>query len=292
MQTRAVENAGEPAFAGRSFASWWAEYEERGYVIFERVLSQEKLAEIRAALRPHLDGNVKGRNDFEGFATNRVYALLAKGPIFSELVLHPLALAFAEAELGPTCLLSACLAINLHPGETVQPWHTDDGSIDVPRPRRAFGVSTFWAIDATTEANGATEIIPGSHLWGEEVPAGAAEPEDFVTTAPFETAGDAGAHPDAVKLVMPAGSLAIAKGTLWHRGGANRSNQPRLIITPQYCTGWLRQLENMSLAVPPAIAATLPERARELIGYSIHPPFLGYVDGRHPRRLLPGIANG
>jgi ectoine hydroxylase-related dioxygenase (phytanoyl-CoA dioxygenase family) len=48
----------------------------------------------------------------------------------------------------------------------------------------------------------------------------------------------------------------------------------------------MRTLENMSLAVPAEIAATLPERARELIGYSIHPPFMGYVDGMHPRRLL------
>jgi hypothetical protein len=31
----------------------------------------------------------------------------------------------------------------------------------------------------------------------------------------------------------------------------------------------------------------LPERAAELIGYSINPPFMGYVDGVHPRRGLP-----
>jgi ectoine hydroxylase-related dioxygenase (phytanoyl-CoA dioxygenase family) len=85
---------------------------------------------------------------------------------------------------------------------------------------------------------------------------------------------------------MPAGSLMLAKGTLWHRGGANRSNKPRLIITPQYCPGWTRQLENMLLAVPPQIAATLPKRAQELIGYSIHPPFMGFVNGAHPARTL------
>jgi ectoine hydroxylase-related dioxygenase (phytanoyl-CoA dioxygenase family) len=50
--------------------------------------------------------------------------------------------------------------------------------------------------------------------------------------------------------------------------------------------GWVRQLENMALAVPADAASQLPERARELIGYSIHPPFMGYVDGVHPRRLL------
>jgi ectoine hydroxylase-related dioxygenase (phytanoyl-CoA dioxygenase family) len=89
---------------------------------------------------------------------------------------------------------------------------------------------------------------------------------------------------------MPSGSLAIAKGTLWHRGGANLSDRPRLIITPQYCAGWVRQLENMVLAVPAEVAEKLPERARELIGYSIHPPFMGHVDGVHPRRLLRSQA--
>ena len=89
-----------------------------------------------------------------------------------------------------------------------------------------------------------------------------------------------------MKALMPAGSLMLAKGTLWHRGGANRSDAPRLLITPQYCPGWTRQLENMAIAVPPAIAKTLPQRAQELLGYSIRPPFMGYVDGRHPLRSL------
>ena len=36
-------------------------------------------------------------------------------------------------------------------------------------------------------------------------------------------------------------------------------------------------------------ADKLPERVRELIGYSIHPPFMGHVDGLHPKRLLPAM---
>jgi len=38
--------------------------------------------------------------------------------------------------------------------------------------------------------------------------------------------------------------------------------------------------------VPPAVVSTLPDRVRELLGYSIHSPFMGYVDGMHPARLL------
>jgi len=270
-------------FNGRTFESWREEFDRCGYLIFERVLSTAKVAEIRAALAPHLARDMKGRNDFEGERTNRVYALMAKSPVFAELAIHPLALAFAEAELGESCLLSALLAINLHPGETVQPWHFDDSGAKIPRPRPPLGVSTFWAIDDTTEQNGATEIIPGSHLWDGQFVEGAVRPADFAGKAADRETGD---RADAVKLAMPSGSLAITKGTLWHRGGANRSDRPRLIITPQYCAGWIRQLENMALAVPADLADKLPERARELIGYSIHPPFMGHVDGLHPRKLL------
>jgi ectoine hydroxylase-related dioxygenase (phytanoyl-CoA dioxygenase family) len=279
----------EPAMfwlKGRTFASWKEEFDCRGYLIFERVLSPGRVAELRTALAPFLARDLTGRNDFEGLKTNRVYALLAKSQHFAELAIHPLALAFAEAELGQSCLLSALLAINLHPGETVQPWHFDDGGARMPRPRPALGLSAFWAIDDTTELNGSTEIIPGSHLWDGQIVEGAAGPADFAGKTTPNPDHDPGNRPDAVKMIMPSGSLAIAKGTLWHRGGANRSDRPRLIITPQYCAGWVRQLENMSLAVPAEVAKKLPERARELIGYSIHPPFMGHVDGVHPRRLL------
>src|SRR4051794_27547728 len=212
----------EPASSwlkGRAFASWREEIDCRGYLIFERVLSPGFVNEIRTALAPFLARDLTGRNDFEGLKTNRVYALLAKSPIFAELAIHPLPLAFAEAELGKSCLLSALLAINLHPGETVQPWHFDDSGAKIPRPRPPLGVSTFWAIDDTTEQNRATEIIPGSHLWDGEIVQGAVAPSDFVRKGADRDSGD---RPDAVKLVMPSGSLAITKGTVWHRGGANR----------------------------------------------------------------------
>jgi ectoine hydroxylase-related dioxygenase (phytanoyl-CoA dioxygenase family) len=275
---------------GRSFASWREEFDRRGYVIFERVLSPDRVAAIRAALAPYLERDLKGRNDFEGTMTNRVYALLAKSPLFADLAIHPLALAFAEAELGESCLLSALIAINLHPGETAQSWHFDDSFVRLQRPRPALGVSAFWAIDDTTELNGSTEIVPESHLWDEQRFEWPTEPAEFTRKDTPKDDREFGNRPDAVKLAMPSGSLAITKGTLWHRGGANRSDRPRLIITPQYCAGWVRQIENMALAIPAEVAETLPARARELIGYSIFPPFMGYVDGVHPRRLLQAEA--
>jgi len=266
------------------FTKMKARYDADGYLVFENILSTEKLTHIREALAPYLDTDLKGRNDFEGIRTNRVYALLAKDPVFAELAIHPLALAFAEAELGKSLLLSACLAIQLHKDETVQPWHFDDAHMLAPRPRAAWGLSAFWAIDDTNHLNGATQFIRGSHLWDD-------------TQNPLNLSPDVFEHKDRdysekddeYDIVTPelsAGSLMIAKSTLWHRGGANRTDQPRTIITPQYCVGWARQLENMALAVPADKAAKLPKRAQELIGYSIHAPFMGYVDGMHPSKVL------
>ena len=274
----------EKWLAGRALNDWREQFDRDGYIIFEDVLTVEQLASVRDALAPYLEQDVTGRNEFEGRKSNRIYALLDKSPVFADLVTHPLALAFVEAELGKACLLSACLAINLQPGETAQPWHFDDSHYQWPRPRPSLGVSAFWAIDSMTQTNGATEILPGSHLWPEDDIDGAVGEGDFATNAQRE--GDPGARNDAMKMTMPAGSLMLAKGTLWHRGGANFSDAPRLIVTPQYCPGWTRPLENMALAIPPETARALPQRAQELIGYSIHPPFMGYVDGRHPKRLL------
>ena len=52
--------------AGRSFVSWREQFDTDGFLIFERVLTPETVAAIRAALAPHLARDLKGRNDFEG----------------------------------------------------------------------------------------------------------------------------------------------------------------------------------------------------------------------------------
>src|SRR5262245_33240134 len=258
--------------------------DDDGYVIIPSLLPPSQVQAIKDALAPYLQRQLMGRNDFEGYDSERVYALLAKSPVFGELAAHPLVLDVCEGILGPNFMLSACLAINSHPGENAQPLHFDDSFYKVPRPRQAYGVSAFWAIDEFTDSNGATEIIPGSHTWGDDRPTGAGYgfQEAFVhgKHVPVED------HPDLQRVVMPSGSLMLTPGTLWHRGGANKSNASRLAITPQYCVAGGRQMETMLLSVPPHVVAQYPERIQQLLGYSIHPPFMGHVNGMHPGRVL------
>jgi ectoine hydroxylase-related dioxygenase (phytanoyl-CoA dioxygenase family) len=243
--------------------------QSEGYVVLRDVAGTDLVRRVREELEPYLATAPFGRNDFEGMRSQRLYALLTKARATAELVAHPAVLELVDAVLDAPCLLSANIAINVHPGETAQLLHPDDGYCDVPRPRRPFGVSVVWAIDEFTTENGATEVLPGSHLFGNE-PIAATDLR-------------------ICQVEMSPGSVVVFLGTTLHRGGANRSNGVRLGITPQYCQPWMRQIENMALAVPPDVAATLPERVQDLLGYSILPPFVGYVDGQHPRRILePG----
>ena len=246
-----------------------AKERDRGYVIVPDAIDPATVDTLREQLAPYLQGERMGRNDFEGLRSERGYRLLAKAPAVAELIEHEAVLAVCDDHLMTSYLLSAALAVNLHPGETQQGWHQDDALGAGPPPRPPQGVSTIWALDDFTAENGATEVVPESHTW-DQPPASSEEMDRL-----------------GVPLEMSAGSVAIFPGTLYHRGGANRSDEKRLGMTIQYCQPWLRQLENMMLGVPPELAARYSKRIQELVGYAlVAGTFVGYVDGRHPRKLI------
>src|SRR4051812_17185767 len=191
----------------------------QGYTVIEDLLDAEMLARFREGLAPFM-GSHHGRNDFEGFKTERVYTLVARGKVFEEIAADERLMALVGRFLQPNFLLSASHAISLEPGETPQDIHSDDGFYRQRRPRAPIGISVIGAIDAFTKENGATEIIPGSHLWGE--PGDAGRPND-----PAEIAAM------LVPMEIPAGAALVFAGTLLHRGGANLTAKPRLAFTNQ-----------------------------------------------------------
>lgn len=234
-----------------------------GYVIWPNLLSAEQCSEIRETVTPWLGHT--GRNSFEGRRTQRIYSVLSRTRVCDRLVDNPRVLAALDRLLMPNYLLSALQAISIQPGESEQLTHHDDGFYPVPRPRAPLAAATIWAIDDFTADNGATVLIPGSHRWGRRRP----NTDDHV-----------------LPVVMPAGSCVFFVGTLWHGGGANNTSRDRLAITAQYCQPWLRPMEAYTLSISRDIARTVSEDIRRMIGYSIHPPFVGAVDGLHPIRLL------
>ncbi|GAA5077740.1 ectoine hydroxylase-related dioxygenase (phytanoyl-CoA dioxygenase family) [Thermocatellispora tengchongensis] len=236
-----------------------------GYAIVQDMLSPAEVAAARAEIGGLLAGAPTGRNAFEGLRTRRLYAIFAKTRLFDGPATHPLVLGVLDRLLRHYHL-SAPTGIEIGPGEEAQALHPDDGIYPLPRPHPEVVVNVMWPLDDFTAANGATRIVPGSHRWGEERP---------------------GPGAPVVVAEMPAGSAMFFLGSLWHGGGANTTDRPRLGVIMHYAAAWLRQQESHLLAVPPEVVRGLPERLQELLGYNICPPFIGYVDGRHPRRTLP-----
>ena len=246
-------------------ASLLAEVHEQGYVIIPELLPRETMAAVREAALPFLQYD--GRNEIEGHKTRRIYAVIEKTLTCNPLVEHPLILALLDQLLMPNYLLSQLQVIDIHPGEVAQPLHNDDGFYPIPRPRPPVSAATIWAIDDFTVENGATLVIPKSQLWGPRIP----------------TDVD---RNDLVPAVMPAGSVLFFVGTLWHGAGANRSAATRMASTVQYCEPWARQQENYSLAISRDRARLCSDRIRAMLGYSMLFPFIGFVNGRDPKRLL------
>jgi ectoine hydroxylase-related dioxygenase (phytanoyl-CoA dioxygenase family) len=243
---------------------------EAGAVIVEGVLGDSEVEAVDQAVRALEEGHPRGRNNFEGERSHRLYSLVVRGPVFEAVVAHPLLLDVLDRLLQRNWLLSNCQSIRLYPGETCQPWHTDDGFYPIPRPRPfPLGISTIWAIDPFTAANGATEVWPGSHRWIDDTP------EHRTASGERSVAAE-----------MPPGSVLIFDAATWHRGGANTTQGTRLCLTNQYCQPWLRPQESQLLIAPPDKARHLPPRIQTMLGYNIHPPFIGQVEGKHPLRLV------
>jgi ectoine hydroxylase-related dioxygenase (phytanoyl-CoA dioxygenase family) len=238
---------------------------EDGYVIVSDLLSADEVAAARADLSRVLQATPTGRNAFEGRSTQRVYALFAKTRTFDAAATGPLLLEVLDQVLGHY-QLSAPVGIRIGPGETAQVLHRDDSVYPLPQPGPPVVVNTMWPLDEFTARNGATRFIPGSHRWA---PGRTPVAEDPVQVA-----------------IMEPGSAMFYLGSLWHGGGANQTGEPRLGVILEYAAGWLRPQENHCLAVPRDIARNLSPRLQELLGYNIYPPFLGYVDGAHPRKVL------
>lgn len=240
-----------------------AAIERDGYVIWEGLLSAAECRAIRDDISPLLGHT--GRNSFEGNRTQRAYGVLNRTRICDRLVDHPRVLAVLDRLLMPNYLLSILQIINIQPGESAQLLHVDDGFYPVPRPHPPLGAATIWAIDDFTADNGATVVLPGSHRWGRR------EPRDTDFRRPA---------------VMSAGSCVFFVSTLWHGGGANVSADARLAVTAQYCQPWLRPMEAFTLSIPRQTVRAVSDDIKRMLGYSIHPPFVGSVDGMHPLRLL------
>jgi len=257
--------------AAPEIAAHVAAVAREGYTVLEAVITPDLVAALGDdLLRLESTYNVQpASNSFEGTRTLRIYNLLALGRIYEQVPVHERVLPIVERVLDPGCLVSSLSSISIMPGEDAQPIHADDQLIPLPKPHPPLVCNTMWALTDFTEANGATRVIPGSHLADRSPEYG---------------------HPyDSIAAEMPKGSVLLWHGSLWHGGGANTTSERRVGVAMNYCAGFVRQQENQQLGIPRDIVARFSPRLRQLVGYGIYSGLIGHIDKRDPVAMLGDV---
>lgn len=243
-----------------------------GFTVVENAIEPGLIEALNAALlRLERELDVKpAMNGFEGHKTVRIYNLLAYGGPFTEVPVHGHVLPIVEQVLDPECLISSLSSIAIDSGEVAQPIHADDMVIPLAKPHIPIVCNSMWALTDFTDANGATRLVPGSHVKDNPVYGGTYE------TIPAE---------------MKKGSVLIWDGALWHGGGANCTDKRRTGIAMNYCAGFIRQQENQQLGLKPDLVKTFSPRLQELIGYGVYRGLIGHIDKKSPAQVL-GTPDG
>ena len=242
---------------------------ELGVCVIPELLTREQLRRAHDAMYLAAEDDAKRGRAQHGFGLDvdernlRVWNLLNRDPVFSDLVEHPVAMELVRATLGWPALLSNISGNITGPGTSRGVLHADQ--IFVPEPWSAApqGMNVAWCIDDFTLENGATQVVVGSHHWNR-----------------MPTEADADVR--MVSVEAPAGSAIAFESRIWHRTGANTSrDKRRAAVFPFYTTPIYRTQENWFLSLSPGVANAASETLLTLLAYKSDG--FGLVYGRSPR---------
>ncbi|MBN3786829.1 phytanoyl-CoA dioxygenase family protein [Burkholderia sp. Ac-20353] len=248
---------------------------EDGGAIVKGFLSPSLLENLKKDLLPLLETTPNGVDEyFAGAQTRRLSRLFARTDHMVDVALNPLYLETArlilqtpikvwsgenQVDVAPDIQVGVTQAIQIRPGQGVQPLHRDDSVWLWRHPgyNREARVQIMIAITDFSEENGGTLVIPGSHKWDDE-------------RMPKQE--------EAIPTSMDAGDALIFIGSTYHGGGQNRSNAPRTGLTMSYDLAILRQEENHYLTLPIERVKRFPEEMQRLLGWSCSTTYAGFVE--------------
>lgn len=263
--------------------------ERDGVAIITGMFPKEHVEQVRRDLAPHFDSDIPDLSGFFPTTTRRANAVFGISRACTDTMMHPLVLAVADRLLTSTYyyfrgtkkfkavakpVISATNGFRIIPGGLQQPLHRDDEDYHARPCDRPMMVSCVIALTRTHKDNGATLVIPGSHLWEDEDRAPLTE-----ETVPAE---------------LEPGDGAIFLGNLYHGGGANiTEDEQREVVGVFLMKAFYRQVENEYLMIPPERCRELKLTPKELrvLGYGTAEPACGLVNYKDPMESIFGITD-
>lgn len=227
----------------------------QGFTLLPNMIPQDELVETRQHLDALLQKDINDYGKEELLKIRELGTLrfmLAHDPYFIEFANRRSVMELVESVLGDTCILHLQNGIVLVPSEKHQQgaYHQDFrlwlNGYDV-------SLNTFCLIDDFTVENGGTIVVPGTHML-EERPS-----DEYLQRNQIQING-------------PAGTIMLFNSRLWHRGGDNRTTQPRRAINMQYTRAFIRQQVDYANTLPEEDYTKLPERTQQILGRFVRLP--------------------
>lgn len=214
-------------------------------------LSPEDVATLRTRLEEQAAAEREAGIAFidGGGANQRVWNLPSKGAPFVDLLRTPVVRTLARHILQGDYCLSSHTANITGPGGQTMVLHSDQGFSPRAIPL-ALTMNVMWMLSDFTEANGATRVVPGTHL----------ERSEPTSDAPARTLPGTG----------PAGTALVFDGRLWHGTGANTTaDERRWGVLTYFCRPWLRPQENYTLSTHPDVVEHADAELLGLLGLKV-----------------------
>ncbi|VUC24183.1 unnamed protein product [Clonostachys rosea] len=255
-----------------------------GGIRVKSFLTADEIKEVNASVRPALEKASYARPDDP---TKRLARLPEHSPEITRRILQDeiytaimdrfLSVKFESwledkhvvVEEKPIVAMSSIFEVG--PGMHVQDLHRDDSiwynEMPPIKPEdykfgRDVSISFFIAGSKTTEANGATRFIPGSHLTHHNTP-----PETH----------------KAVTAELEAGDAFFMLSSCYHGAGQNSTkDEKRLVYALFSQKPHLRQEENYALFMGHDLIRSFPLDVQRRLGFDVALPNLGWVDHASP----------
>lgn len=200
-----------------------------GYLSLGKLLSDEQLAAIQERVVQLVagEGDQGGHELFNSKhikhpkeeGADRIANLVNKGEEFDILYTHPKLLAAVAHVLGSEIQLSSLNYRAAKPGSGLQKLHVDWKEAVSPGDYRVC--NSIWLLDDFFVENGATRLVPKSHLFGQT-------PEE-VMEDPLQP------HSDEIILEAPVGTAVVFNSHVWHGGTVNHTGKDRRAIHSYFC---------------------------------------------------------
>jgi ectoine hydroxylase-related dioxygenase (phytanoyl-CoA dioxygenase family) len=224
-----------------------------GIALIPDVLPTDEALAMRPLLQQAIDEDLTNWQGKPGYVDQwMVHNLMVRGLPFLRLLENRVLHAYLDEVLSDTCIVYAYTSSSMPPRGTN---YSRRIHVDCPRviPGYVTNVGITLALDDFTEENGATELLPNSQ-WRADVPS------------------DLEFDRDAIRFMPKAGQAIMFNARTWHRGGINRTNEPRHAITINACRSFMRQRFDYPRLVAPELLDQLGPVGRRFLGFNVRVP--------------------